>query len=86
MTTAEPGAEAPTADGGQETEKLKVTERSILQAKLTKLAIQIGYAGLTKIHKMLIHSIDPLFLGMTIAILTVFVLLLRFVIEEFAQK
>jgi len=45
----------------------KVKERSILQAKLTKLAIQIGYAG------------------MTIAILTVLVLLLRFCIETFIQ-
>jgi len=46
----------------------KVKERSILQAKLTKLAIQIGYAG------------------MTIAILTVIVLLVRFSVEEFLQK
>ncbi|CAF3879115.1 unnamed protein product [Adineta steineri] len=46
----------------------KVKERSILQAKLTKLAIQIGYAG------------------MTIAILTVLVLLVRFSIEEFIQR
>ena len=46
----------------------KMKERSILQAKLTKLAIQIGYAG------------------MTIAILTVLVLLLRFSIEEFIQR
>jgi hypothetical protein len=28
----------------------KVKERSILQAKLTKLAIQIGYAGRTTVH------------------------------------
>ncbi|CAF0924356.1 unnamed protein product [Adineta ricciae] len=56
------------AAGEEESGGLKVKERSILQAKLTKLAIQIGYAG------------------MTIAILTVLVLLLRFAIEEFAQK
>lgn len=34
------------ADGGDnENAGFKVKERSILQAKLTKLAIQIGYAG-----------------------------------------
>ncbi|CAF3730993.1 unnamed protein product [Adineta steineri] len=54
--------------GDDDTGGFKVKERSILQAKLTKLAIQIGYAG------------------MTIAILTVLVLLLRFSIEEFLQK
>ena len=37
----------PTTDneGGDEDSGFKVKERSILQAKLTKLAIQIGYAG-----------------------------------------
>jgi Ca2+ transporting ATPase len=56
-------------EGGEgDTGGFKVKERSILQAKLTKLAIQIGYAG------------------MTIAILTVLVLLLRFSIEEFIQR
>ncbi|CAF1326093.1 unnamed protein product [Rotaria sordida] len=54
--------------GGDDTGGFKVKERSILQAKLTKLAIQIGYAG------------------MTIAILTVIVLLLRFSVEEFIQR
>jgi len=52
---------------GDEDSGFKVKQRSILQAKLTKLAIQIGYAG------------------MTIAILTVLVLLIRFSIEEFIQ-
>ncbi|CAF5104421.1 unnamed protein product, partial [Rotaria socialis] len=33
--------------GDDDPEHMKVTERSILQAKLTKLAIQIGYAGNT---------------------------------------
>lgn len=33
------------AGGDEETGQIKATERSILQAKLTKLAIQIGYAG-----------------------------------------
>jgi hypothetical protein len=32
-------------DGGDDDSGFKVKERSILQAKLTKLAIQIGYAG-----------------------------------------
>ncbi len=32
-------------EGGDEDSGFKVKERSILQAKLTKLAIQIGYAG-----------------------------------------
>ncbi|CAF4008272.1 unnamed protein product [Rotaria magnacalcarata] len=54
--------------GDDDPEHMKVTERSILQAKLTKLAIQIGYAG------------------MTIAIMTVLVLLIRFSIEEFIQR
>ncbi|CAF2684167.1 unnamed protein product [Rotaria sp. Silwood2] len=56
------------AGGEEEPERQKVAERSILQAKLTKLAIQIGYAG------------------MTIAILTVLVLLIRFSFEEFIQR
>jgi len=60
-------AETETADGDGSS-GFKSKERSILQAKLTKLAIQIGYAG------------------MTIAILTVIVLLLRFSIEEFWHK
>ncbi|CAF1067728.1 unnamed protein product, partial [Didymodactylos carnosus] len=60
---AQTDAEQPDEESG-----FKVKERSILQAKLTKLAIQIGYAG------------------MTIAILTVLVLFIRFSIEEFAQK
>ncbi|CAF1360295.1 unnamed protein product [Rotaria magnacalcarata] len=54
--------------GDDDSGGFKVKERSILQAKLTKLAIQIGYAG------------------MTIAILTVIVLLLRFSVEEFIQR
>ncbi|CAF1068097.1 unnamed protein product [Rotaria sp. Silwood1] len=54
--------------GDDDTGGFKVKERSILQAKLTKLAIQIGYAG------------------MTIAILTVIVLLVRFSVEEFIQR
>ncbi len=33
------------AGGDDESSGFKVKERSILQAKLTKLAIQIGYAG-----------------------------------------
>ena len=32
-------------EGGDDDSGFKVKERSILQAKLTKLAIQIGYAG-----------------------------------------
>jgi Ca2+ transporting ATPase len=47
--------------------KLKKKEQSVLQAKLTKLAIQIGYAG------------------MTIAICTVIVLIVRFSIKEYGQ-
>ena len=56
------------AEAAEDDSGFKMKERSILQAKLTKLAIQIGYAG------------------MTIAILTVLVLLLRFSIEEFIQR
>ena len=37
--------EADAETGGDEDSGFKVKERSILQAKLTKLAIQIGYAG-----------------------------------------
>ncbi|CAF5227073.1 unnamed protein product, partial [Rotaria magnacalcarata] len=39
--------------GDDDPEHMKVTERSILQAKLTKLAIQIGYAGntISQLHK-----------------------------------
>ncbi|CAF1633679.1 unnamed protein product, partial [Didymodactylos carnosus] len=51
-----------------EDSRFRIKERSILQAKLTKLAIQIGYAG------------------MTMAILTIVVLLIRFSVEEFAYK
>ena len=44
--------------------KMKKKEQSVLQAKLTKLAIQIGYAG------------------MTIAICTVIVLIVRFCVQR----
>jgi len=37
--------DAKEGGGDDETSGFKVKERSILQAKLTKLAIQIGYAG-----------------------------------------
>lgn len=47
---------------------MKKKEQSVLQAKLTKLAIQIGYAG------------------MTIAICTVIVLIIRFCIKEYGQE
>lgn len=47
---------------------MKKKEQSVLQAKLTKLAIQIGYAG------------------MTIAICTVIVLIVRFCIKEYGQE
>lgn len=60
-------------------------ERSILQAKLTKLAIQIGYAGKSLFDKIVEKNVF-FFKGMTIAILTVIVLLLRFSIEEFIQR
>ncbi|CAF0797946.1 unnamed protein product [Rotaria sordida] len=61
-------ADAKQTGSDDEPERHKAAERSILQAKLTRLAIQIGYAG------------------MTIAILTVLVLLIRFSIEEFVQR
>ncbi|CAF0949996.1 unnamed protein product [Brachionus calyciflorus] len=48
-------------------QKSKKKEQSVLQAKLTKLAIQIGYAG------------------MTIAICTVIVLIIRYCIKEYSQ-
>ncbi|KAI3382101.1 hypothetical protein SNEBB_009653 [Seison nebaliae] len=48
--------------------RVKRKEQSVLQTKLTKLAIQIGYAG------------------MTIAILTVIILVIRFCVEEFALQ
>jgi P-type Ca2+ transporter type 2B len=48
--------------------KLKKREQSVLQAKLTKLAIQIGYVG------------------MTIAICTVIVLIVRYCITEYGYK
>ncbi len=37
--------DAKEGGGDDESSGFKVKERSILQAKLTKLAIQIGYAG-----------------------------------------
>jgi hypothetical protein len=40
------GAKEAAAD--EEVSAFKVKERSILQAKLTTLAIQIGYAGLSR--------------------------------------
>ena len=52
---------------GVEQNKSKKKEQSVLQAKLTKLAIQIGYGG------------------MTIAICTVIVLIVRFCIKEYGQ-
>ena len=66
--TTDRAKESGDDDDDNNNSAFKAKERSILQAKLTKLAIQIGYAG------------------MTIAILTVLVLLLRFSIEEFVQR
>ena len=60
-------------------------EHSILQAKLTKLAIQIVYAGQLD-DDAFVHSSLFSPLGMTIAILTVLVLLIRFSIEEFYMR
>jgi hypothetical protein len=54
-------------EAGVEQNKSKKKEQSVLQAKLTKLAIQIGYGG------------------MTIAICTVIVLIVRFCIKEYGQ-
>ncbi len=54
-------------DNEKSDNKAKKKEQSVLQAKLTKLAIQIGYAG------------------MTIAICTVIVLIVRFCIKEYGQ-
>ncbi len=52
-------------DGKGVKPKEKKKEKAVLQAKLTKLAIQIGYGG------------------MTVAILTVIVLITRYSIKEF---
>ncbi|KAL7671760.1 hypothetical protein ACOME3_006663 [Neoechinorhynchus agilis] len=54
--------------GGSGGSQMKGHGRSVLQLKLTKLAIQIGYAG------------------MTIAVLTVAVLIVRFCVEEFGMR
>jgi len=65
------------------TNRNKDKERSILQTKLTKLAIQIGYIGMSykSLKYNLINSI-----GMLVAILTVLVLIARFSWEEFVEK
>ena len=73
-------------------------EKSVLQNKLTKLAIQIGYAGKTcdwsifKINKHLLldSNVTDVFVfiltGTAVAILTVLILVVGFCIEEFAVK
>ena len=63
---ADAAAASAAADEDKEA-KMKKKEQSVLQAKLTKLTIQIGYAG------------------MSIAICTVIVLIVRFCIKEYGQ-
>ena len=59
-------------------------EKSVLQAKLTKLAIQIGYAGKIQSFFDQIFIIDfNIIKGSAIAVLTVLILILRFVIKNF---
>ena len=63
----------------------KHKERSILQTKLTKLAIQIGYVGM---YNNIVISLRILinYLGVIVASLTVLVLIVRFSWEEFIVK
>ena len=67
----------------------KRKERSILQSKLTKLAIRIGYVGKPPISSLLVirtndQTHSPL--GLIVAILTVIVLIVRFSWEEFVVR
>lgn len=63
-------------------------ERSVLQAKLTKLAIQIGYAGKCHLNRHLNSCQCGIFhnTGSTIAILTVIILIVTFCIDKFAYQ
>lgn len=59
-------------------------EKSVLQAKLTKLAIQIGYGGKMKLAIIVfIHIFSK---GSAVAVLTVLILIFRFVIKKFIIK
>ena len=71
-------------------------EKSVLQAKLTKLAIQIGYAGkiILKLGRLLalkgfnfiVRVFYFIFSGSTIAILTVIILIVNFCITKFVYE
>lgn len=87
------GETAQNPENNEKETKSKITERSILQAKLTKLAIHIGYVGMStvftsqdKFRERQIFILSAFQIGMTIAVLTVLVLFARFAIEEFIQK
>lgn len=80
------------AGGGQsgETEEPAKKDKSVLQAKLTKLAIQIGYAGELLIKRcldlsrtVLNYIIVAIVIGSTIAVLTVLILVIQFCIKTF---
>ncbi|VDL19868.1 unnamed protein product [Hymenolepis diminuta] len=61
--------------------KLRTKEMSVLQLKLTKLAIQIGYIGR---YNPFTYNITHL--GTVLASATVLILIIKFCVIEFAQK
>ncbi len=88
------GSSGPSGDAPIKEEKSGHKDKSVLQAKLTKLAIQIGYAGKDdfRIFFLLMNSYltfgYDLFLcvGSTIAILTVIILITTFCIKTFVYE
>lgn len=72
-------------------EKESGHEKSVLQAKLTKLAIQIGYAGMSHLYFSFCNFVQSkvllnicLLSGTAIAVLTVVVMFVRFSVETYA--
>lgn len=61
--------------------KLRTKEMSVLQLKLTKLAIQIGYIG-----KYNPFTYNITYSGTVLASATVLILIIKFCVIEFAQK
>lgn len=82
----------PTVQNGQtngaiEVKKVAVEEntkaKSVLQAKLSNLAIQIGYIGILLIFLFVIF---PVFLGSVVALLTVIILIVKFCIGKYITE
>jgi Ca2+ transporting ATPase len=97
---AREGSSGPSGDAPIKEEKSGHKDKSVLQAKLTKLAIQIGYAGKDdcRIFIVVDEFLSDLwvydflcvcvcvFVGSTIAILTVIILITTFCIKTFVYE